>query len=123
MKLIRLYRTFHLGKENILYKDSYEFQEKPSYYLVITGHSRNRQVPKDYIMAFIKPRIDFMGKEVTCSIWCFDYQEKEAEELLEAELIETIKERRESLNKEFENLKALETSLIENPLVTKKIDS
>lgn len=85
------------------------FEEKPSYYLVITGEARNKNLPKDFIMSFNKTYFESSGKKVSCSIWCFDYQIKEAEEILENNIIELIRERQEDLHKEIENLNLLES--------------
>lgn len=104
-KIILIYRSIRLDGENTSYKNSYEFQEKPTYYLVIRpDYSSNKILPKDSIMGFNKPSIEMMGKEISCGIWCFDYQEKEAEEMIENYITELINKREARLKEELDNL-------------------
>ena len=104
-KIILIYRSIKLGGENTLYKNSYEFQEKPTFYLVDRpDHISNKKLSKDAIMAINKPSIEMMSKEISCGIWCFDYQEKEAEEAIENFIIEFISKHEAKLKQELNNL-------------------
>lgn len=122
MKLIRLYRVAKLNGENVLYKDVYEVQEKPTYYLVMTGESRNFQVGKDNIMTFSVDSVERIGQEVASKIWCFDHQETEAQELLEDHMMNLMKKRKEMIEKELANLSSLIEVLPKTELVIKKLN-
>jgi hypothetical protein len=123
MKLLRLYRTIKLGKESLLYKDFYEFSEKPTYYLILRiDQSTNKQLPKNEIMSVLKPSIDFLGTELSCSIWCFDYQEKEAEEILEERIHTMISQRELRIKKELVNLYSLKHYIKDSEVKISKLN-
>jgi len=120
-KITLIYRSIRLGGENTSYKNSYSFSEKPTHYLIDRpDYSSDKKLPKTAIMSFNKPSIDMMGKEISCGIWCFDYQEKEAEEMIEDFITELITKHEAKLKQELENLDLMRKHIKETKITTDK---
>jgi len=106
MRLVRIIRTVSL-RANEMQKDFFEAEEKNKHLLVLRpGERSNKNLPKESIM---NPTcsIDMGSTHLFAAIWCFDYQEKEAEEILEEAVNKSFSKEEGWLKKQIENLSTL----------------
>lgn len=104
-KIIRITRFITL-KGNVLNKDIFCCKEGSKNIIVLRPTEANKHLPKTDLM---EPKCEF---EFNCthlygSIWCFEYQEKEAEEILNEKIKECFIKENELINEQLENLKKL----------------
>lgn len=106
MKLIKIVRTGGL-RNNETFQESFEYKETSKFFVIQRPkeHS-NKNLIKELIM---KPNTEIgMGaSHLIAVIWCFDYQETEAKEILEEAIKKAIEKERVYLEKQISNLEAL----------------
>lgn len=110
MKLIRIVRTGGL-RSNEISQESFEFQEKTKHFVIIRPEERsNKHISKDSIMKPVA-EISMASTNLFAMIWCYDYQESEAKELLEEAIKTAVEKEKIFIEKQMSNLEALKERL------------
>lgn len=110
MKLIRIVRTGGL-RSNEISQESFEFQEKTKHFVILRPEERsNKHIGKYCIM---KPSVEISMASTNLfgMIWCYDYQESEAKELLEEAINTAVEKENKFIEKQMSNLEILKQRL------------
>lgn len=106
-KIVKISRLID-EKNNVLHKDFFDFKEGSKNFIILKPLDyTNKPLSKN---DFMSPKCDFEfeGTHIYGFIYCYDYQIKEAEDILNEKINYSLKKERERINKQLDNLKTVE---------------